>query len=194
MPFLQVEECAAGLHPRLCGGDWAAPLRDQEAGGEGRHQWRRHESQRYRYHLGSVADPECLSRVPEQNFSIPDPIFFHPGSASKNLSILTHKNGGLSTQKYDPGCPSRIRILFFYLSRIPDPRVKKAPDPGSGSATLHFWHCYGSGSALIMKQNNEIAKILLKWWSVENLSFLALCWRLPSSKKKSNSLTQFYHF
>jgi hypothetical protein len=29
------------------------------------------------------------------------------------------------------------------LFRIPDPRVKKAPDPGSGSATLHeqkdFW-------------------------------------------------------
>ncbi len=22
MQFLQVEECAAGLHPRLCGGDW----------------------------------------------------------------------------------------------------------------------------------------------------------------------------
>ncbi len=31
---------------------------------------------------------------------------------------------------------SRIRILTFYPSRIPDPGVKKAPDPGSGSATL----------------------------------------------------------
>jgi hypothetical protein len=30
------------------------------------------------------------------------------------------------------------------LFRIPDPRVKKAPDPGSGSATLVF-QCYGSG-------------------------------------------------
>jgi hypothetical protein len=28
------------------------------------------------------------------------------------------------------------RILTFYPSRIPDPGVKKAPDPGSGSATL----------------------------------------------------------
>jgi hypothetical protein len=31
---------------------------------------------------------------------------------------------------------SLIRILTFYPSRIPDPGVK-APDPGSGSATLH---------------------------------------------------------
>ncbi len=28
-----------------------------------------------------------------------------------------------------------FRILIFYPSRISDPRVKKAPDPGSGSAT-----------------------------------------------------------
>jgi hypothetical protein len=27
------------------------------------------------------------------------------------------------------------RILTFYPSRIPDPEVKKAPDPGSGPAT-----------------------------------------------------------
>jgi hypothetical protein len=33
-------------------------------------------------------------------------------------------------------CSFRIRILIFYPSRIPDPGVKKAPDPGSGSATL----------------------------------------------------------
>jgi hypothetical protein len=33
---------------------------------------------------------------------------------------------------------SRIRILIFHLFRIPDPGVKKAPDPGSGSATLQF--------------------------------------------------------
>jgi hypothetical protein len=34
----------------------------------------------------SVADPGCLSRIP-------DPNFFHPGSRSKNLSILTQKDG-----------------------------------------------------------------------------------------------------
>ncbi len=31
---------------------------------------------------------------------------------------------------------SRIRNLIFYPSRGPDPGVKKAPDPGSRSATL----------------------------------------------------------
>jgi hypothetical protein len=31
---------------------------------------------------------------------------------------------------------SRILMLTFYPSRIPDPGVKKAPDPGSGSTTL----------------------------------------------------------
>jgi hypothetical protein len=31
---------------------------------------------------------------------------------------------------------SQIRMLTFYPSRFPDPGVKKAPDPGSGSATL----------------------------------------------------------
>jgi hypothetical protein len=79
-----------------------------------------------------------------QTVSIPD-----PGSASENLSILTPKKPKkwfLSTQKYDPGFSSRIRILIFYSSRIadpgvkkaPDPGVKKAPDPGSGSAKLPF--------------------------------------------------------
>ncbi len=61
--------------------------------------------------------------------SIPD-----PGSASKDLSILTPekpKKWFLSSRKYDPGCSSRIRMLTFYPSRIPDPGVKKAPDPGS---------------------------------------------------------------
>jgi hypothetical protein len=42
----------------------------------------------------------------------------------------------LSPRKYETGCSSRIRILTFYPSRIPDLGIKKAPDPGSGSATL----------------------------------------------------------
>jgi hypothetical protein len=53
-------------------------------------------------------------------FWIPDPIFSipDPGSASKNLSILTQK-WFLTSRKYDSGCSSRIGILIFYLSRIP---------------------------------------------------------------------------
>jgi hypothetical protein len=94
-----------------------------------------------RYRTTSVADPGCLSRIP-------DPTFFHPGSrirsvsitdpgsSSKNLSILTPKKPKklfLSSKKYDPGCSSRIPDpdADFLTSRIPDPGVKKAPDPVS---------------------------------------------------------------
>ncbi len=64
--------------------------------------------------FSSVADPGCLSRIPDMTF-------FHPGSASKNLNSFTQKKGFLSSRKYDPGCSSRIRIMDFYPhgSRIP---------------------------------------------------------------------------
>ncbi len=42
-----------------------------------------------------------------------------------------------------PGSGSRIRILIFLP--IPDPGIKKAPDPGSGSATLSL--------CLVFRQN-----------------------------------------
>ncbi len=64
---------------------------------------------------------------------IPDPgsDVFHPGSASKNLSILTQQKWFLSSRKYDPGCLSRIPDPDPYFLPILDPGVKKAPDPGS---------------------------------------------------------------
>ncbi len=66
--------------------------------------------------------------------SIPD-----PGSSSKNLSILTppkaKKKWFLSSKKYDPGCHPGSRILMLTFSHpgswIPDPGVKKVPNPGS---------------------------------------------------------------
>jgi hypothetical protein len=81
--------------------------------------------------ISSVADPGCLSRIP-------DPTFFHPGSRIPTVSIpdpgsrilikefkyfnpKKAKKWFLSSKKYDPGCSSRI----------PDPGVKKAPNPGS---------------------------------------------------------------
>ncbi len=106
---------------------------------------------------------------------IPDPgsDFFHPGSELSPSRILIKefkyfnpqksKKRFLSSKKYDPGCSSWIPDpdADFLPSRIPDPGVKKAPNPGSGSATLTFlglkylnylrirdpgWRQFGSGN------------------------------------------------
>ncbi len=86
-----------------------------------------------------------------------DPTFFHPGYQIQPVSVpdpgsqirikefkyfspkKTKNKWFLSPRKYDPSCSSRIRIrmLTFYPSRIPDPGVKKAPDPGSLPTTPH---------------------------------------------------------
>ncbi len=52
----------------------------------------------------------------------------------KEFKYFNPKNCFQAPRKYDPGCSSRIRIRIFLP--IPDPGVKKAPDPRSGSATL----------------------------------------------------------
>jgi hypothetical protein len=73
---------------------------------------------------------------------IPDPTFFYPASRIrifpsririKEFKHFNPKKWFLSSIKYDPGCSSRIPDPdpYFYPSRIPDPGVKKAPDPGS---------------------------------------------------------------
>jgi hypothetical protein len=66
--------------------------------------------------------------------------FFPSRIHIKEFKYFNPKKWFLSSWKCDPGCSSRIRtgiqILTFYPFWIPDPWVKKAPDPGSGSATL----------------------------------------------------------
>ncbi len=113
-------------------------------------------------------DPGCLSQIldPKSKFFpsqipdsgskffpswIPDPgsKFFpspilDPGSESKNLSILTPKNGFSALRNmirvFHPGSRSWIQILTFYPSRIlilyPRSRIQgskrhRSPDPGS---------------------------------------------------------------
>ncbi len=64
------------------------------------------------------------------------PLSFHPGSEfflSRILDphqiiwVILPKKWFPSSRKYDPGWWSRIRILTFYISRIPDPGFKKGP-------------------------------------------------------------------
>ncbi len=66
----------------------------------------------------SVADQGCLYRIP-------DPNFFHPVSASAS------KEFKYMIREVHPGSGSLF--FSFYPSRIPDPGVKKAPDPGSAT-------------------------------------------------------------
>ncbi len=71
-------------------------------------------------------------------FSIPELNFYHPGSRIriKEYKYFNPKNCfyalGNMIRDVHPGSGSWI----FYPSRIPDRWVSKAPDPGSGSATL----------------------------------------------------------
>jgi hypothetical protein len=78
---------------------------------------------------------------------IPDPNCFHPGSRIriKEFKYFNPKKWFLSSRKYDPGCSSRLQILTFYPSRIPDPGVKKAPDPGSRIRIRNTAHHCSSG-------------------------------------------------
>ncbi len=78
-----------------------------------------------------IPDPTFSIPVPGSEIfpsRFPDPKFFHSGSTSKNLSILTQKIVFLSSRKYDPGCSSRIRILIFYPSRIQVSKRHRIPD------------------------------------------------------------------
>jgi hypothetical protein len=76
---------------------------------------------------------------------IPDPVFFNPdpgsrvnkipdlrsGSAYKNSNIFKPKNSSMLFKNI-----SGMFIPDLDFFPIPDPGVKKARDPGSGSATL----------------------------------------------------------
>ncbi len=103
----------------------------------------------------SVADPGCLSRIP-------DPTVFHPGSRNRTVSIpdpgselsqsripdanclhpgsririkefkyFNPKKWFLSSRKYDPGCSSRIPDPDADLLPIPDPGSRGQKGTGS---------------------------------------------------------------
>jgi hypothetical protein len=66
-------------------------------------------------------------------FSIPDPRSWILIKEFKYFNPKKSKKWFLSSKKYDPGCSSPILDpdADFLPSRIPDPGVKKAPNPGS---------------------------------------------------------------
>jgi hypothetical protein len=97
----------------------------------------------------SVADRGCLYRIPDPNFS-------HPRSriCIKEFKYFNPKKWFLSSRKYDLGWSSWIRILIFLP--IPVLAVKKAPDPGSGSATL--WNNMDQVIILLFRRDLQAAR------------------------------------
>jgi hypothetical protein len=93
------------------------------------------------FHPGSqILDPNFFypgSLIPDLNFCIPD---LGSRIRIKEFKYFNPKKWFLSSQKYDLGFPSQIRIPdlnpdFLPIpdpnpgSQIPNPGVKKAPDP-----------------------------------------------------------------
>ncbi len=66
----------------------------------------------------SVADPGCLSGSEIFQLRVPG---LNP---HKKIQVFLTQKIVSYSQKYD-------RIMIFYPSRIPDPGVEKAPEPGS---------------------------------------------------------------
>ncbi len=63
-------------------------------------------------------DPNFTSRIPDTESE------FFPSRIRVKEYKYSNANCFLSSRKYKQSCLSRIRILIFYPSRIPDPGVK----------------------------------------------------------------------
>jgi hypothetical protein len=107
----------------------------------------------------SVADRVCLSRIPDPKTATKEkgekvccPTFFCSNKYQKVKSyfiiLLVMKKLWSNLQRIIESFTQKIVIMLSkiwvwdsgsgkHLFRIPDPEVKKAPDPGSGSATLN---------------------------------------------------------
>ncbi len=117
----------------------------------------------------SILDPGSwiqifLSWIPDPRSELFPSRILDPGCTSKNLSILTKKNGFSALKNmirdFHPGSGSRIWILTFFLSQIPilDPRLRiqgskrnRIPDPGSWIQirnTGDFWFAQVVGGSI----------------------------------------------
>ncbi len=125
--------------------------------------------------ISSVADLGCLSRIPDPDFNHPGSRISDPGSKNSNKRegwkkifchnfLCNHKFHKIENYFSFEVLKKKIwenfqRILELFTQKlsqssqkygirkkpIADPGVKKAPDPGSGSATLSISLTNGSG-------------------------------------------------
>ncbi len=94
----------------------------------------------------SVESGQCCGSWCFSGSWIPDPTFFHPGAEFfpsririKEFKYFNPWKRFLSSRKYDPSCSFRIPDLDPDFLSIPDPGVKKAPDPATLNLTLVFY-------------------------------------------------------
>jgi hypothetical protein len=98
-------------------------------------------------YLSNVADPGCLSRIPEPNFSIPDPgsnrfriLDPHPRILVGTVRIFNPKNCYKALGKISRFVHPGSRILTFYPSRNPDPGSRGEKGTGSRIRIRNFVH------------------------------------------------------
>jgi len=84
----------------------------------------------------SFADMRCLFRFQDPDFSIPDPRSKRSRISDPHQRIQVFLTQMFRKSRKDPEFSSRSGFFPHPGSRIRIQGVKKAPDPGSGSATL----------------------------------------------------------
>ncbi len=127
----------------------------------------------------------------------PDPKFFHPGSASKNLSILTQKKQVSKLSEIWSGLC--ITDPDFYLSQIPDSGVKKGPVPrcqkGTGSriripnTAIQSPLERKSARTVVLSTPWWVPQSWIRWWRWDTPSWSAPCFATgrwtPRSRRRT---------
>jgi hypothetical protein len=98
-----------------------------------------------------IPTPCCGSGmfILDQTFFHPGSFFSHPGSRIhiKEFKYFNPKKCFLSSQKYDPGCSSKIRIPDFYPSQI-QKGTGFLPIPGSKRHRIRIRNTVPTGTVL----------------------------------------------
>jgi hypothetical protein len=87
---------------------------------------------------------------------------------------------------------SEIRYPGFgkHLLRIPDPGVKKVPDPGSGSATLDSTGTYSTAMLLLLRAGGDRSRSNSSYNQEEDISRLVECMALNTTSDEESEASE----
>jgi hypothetical protein len=99
---------------------------------------------------------------------------FRPMNFQRIVEVFTQKIFNMLSNiwVWDPGSEIRDPEKSYYRSRIPDPGVKKAPDPVSGSATLFPSQCNPKTGKEKIKQWSKFGLVAIQKFSLDQSIFL----------------------